>query len=354
MSRNVSARYRAEYFLSGHHFAATKDIILKSAKASFSNLRGWMWTDNPFKSEEREDKRILSFKPSLKKIDMEIEIPSKHTTKSAKLILSEIVEEQKGPNELSPSEYQHLRACYVYLEPSEPQSLTWFREQIDGIRDLLAFLTGMYVETKSITAKCAGSVPEEKEIDIYHFVRPSSSDADKNFDMCFPFSRLYAERTRNIFKTWFDKRDALWSPVRLCLNVNYNPRQSNDDKLVALVRALESCRLIMKMSDRGVLENLKCLRNRLPQPLQDELRLTDTLLCSVRNTRHFLIHPDSDRYPHETRLHGLELADAIVRLVPFAVTLLYKEIGFCNSDIGYVFGKDIQRGWWRYPNNEQE
>ena len=353
MSGTVSGRYRSEYLIAGHHFSSPEDVTLKSVNVSFSNFRGWMWSDSPFSLKEEGDTRTMAFNPCPKHIPVELNIPAKSSPIRCNLILREIIEEQQGPSILTPSEIQHKRACYVHLEPSKPQSLAWFREQIDGIRDLLAFLTGMRVETKSITARYANAGQTESEIDIYHFVRPTSTDADRNVNMCFPFRMLGEERARNIFETWFDKRDTLWSPVRLCLDVNYNPRQSNDDKLVALVRALESCRLIMKVSDRGVLKNLKCLRNRLPQPLQDELRLTDTLLCSVRNTRHFLIHPDSEKYPHETRLHDLELAEAIVRLVPFAVSLLYKEIGFCDDSIRYVFNKDIPRGWWLFPNNSQ-
>ena len=351
MSGSVSARYRSKYFLAGHHFTSTEDIILKSVKASFSNLRGWMWTDSPFSLKEEGNKMELSFKQCLKHIPVELDIPSQKSPINSTLILSEIVAEQQGPSQLSPSDYQLERACFIHLEPSEPQSLTWFQEQIDGIRDLLEFLTGMYVETKSITAKCACSELAEKEIDIYHFVRPNSTDADKDANLCFPLRVLGEERATSIFETWFDKRDSLWSPVRLCLDVNFNPRLSMADRLVALVRALESLCKVRKVKGNNLLERLKKLYNKLPNDFQDALRLDDKL-CSIKNTRNYLVHLDLQ--PPTDMLEDDALADAVVRLVPFVVYLLYCELDITDEEIYEALLSETCRGYWSRPATHQQ
>ena len=348
MTRMASARFRSEYLIAGHLFGSPENVVFESVNVSFSNLRGWMWSESPFSFKEEEDKFTLTLNPC--PYQLEIDVPAI----CANLILCEVIREQNGSSELSPSECRYERDCFVTIKPYEPQSLNWYREQIDGLRDLFAFLIGRTVETKYITANCIETGSSNSEVEIFHFVRPSSTDIEHIGNMCFSRAHLGEARTQSVFQTWFDRKDNLWLPVSMCLDVNYNPRQSKEDKLVSLFRVFESLRQNMGIKDRDYLRNLKRQRDRLPNPLQEALGLDDTLLCKARNTRHFLEHFDSTNNPEDSRLHGVELADAIVRLVPCAVALLYKELGIGDVEINSVFSNMFKRGWWLYPHNNTE
>lgn len=328
-------RLRVDYLLLGQRFCLPNDITFKSMTVSHSSLRGWMRSEIPYSKERKGIETSVAFE-SLNEREV-IHIP---TIKSQVVLIEEINEVEDASGSLLMVEN------YIRVVPDLPESLDWFREQTDSLRVLIAFLAGVSVENKWVSGRIAEPNPEYSMVRIYHSVQPPETDEISNSYMFFPLKHL-DKWASGVFQAWFARSERFQVPVKLCLDVNSNTQQAPEQRLLKLVQALESCRKIASIKDKGSnIRNLKALRDSLSEPLRTYLELDDDLLNSIANTRNYHMH--SGNLP-EDLLEGPELHIAIARLVPFAAAVLCKELGIPEYAMQKAFERTEVYGLWRRP-----
>lgn len=294
-----------------------------------------MRSKSPFNKEKKGNETSFTFESLNERLV--IQIP---TIKSRVFLFEEINEVEDASGSLLVGEN------YIRVVPESPESLDWFREQTDSLRVLIAFLAGVSVETRWVSGKTAEANPEHSVVSIYHSVQPPETDEVSNSYMFFPLQHL-DKWTTGVFQAWFARSDKFQAPVKLCLDVSSNTQQAPEQKLLKLVQALESCRKISNIKDKGSnIRNLKALRDSLSEPLRRDLKLDDDLLISIANTRNYHMH--SGNVP-EDLLEGPELYVAIARLVPFVAAALCMELDIPDYAIRKALERTEVYGLWQRP-----
>ena len=138
--------YRANLLLKGVWRSPTKEISYRSVAVVFSSLDGWMQTSDPqkstvpFKVEADPDQHKAIYQ---RRAPVDLSIPDLGMSLSFYAGLSEHI----GTHLL-----EWRQSSSMSIMPDSPKSLDWILSQVADIRNLLAFLTGLPVETKRIVA----------------------------------------------------------------------------------------------------------------------------------------------------------------------------------------------------------
>ena len=184
-------------------------------------------------SQEKEGnentKITLEFKLGRKLLEFEIPEPED----KSKLLFYEGIKSSAGGSKHEISMHNSIQ-----IKPNSPKALGWFCEQIDSMRDLLAFLSGLPVESTRIRACLDQDVSRVGCVDVYRRVSPIDINEEFGHKMAFAFESL-GECTETVFQRWFERRNILRVPISLCLGVIYKEHRNLEFELLVLVQALE-------------------------------------------------------------------------------------------------------------------
>lgn len=347
-SQSEHKRYRAEYLLAKrwYHPDKTTPISLKSASATFSSLLGWVWPESPFSKDfgSPEDKKITIT------YDLDRPLQEFHVT-NIESEISVYVRAGQNPGPLSEIKLETYEG--ISIKPKTPQSLVWFRDQIDSIRDLLTFLSGMPMENKFISGVLNEDEDLPESIRIYHFVRPPRIDTYYNSRMAFPLQRL-SSQVQNVFQAWFNRNENARVPYNHCLDVIRNVHWSLKDEFLTLTRAVESYYQAKnpKVYQPSPRRFFTSLRRQLPIELRKELGLDKKYQRVLIVTRNYYTHYDPKK--RKRALKGAELYDAISRLVVFIAYFLYFELDIPKETTLESIGKSKYYGLWQRPIPESQ
>lgn len=321
----IHRRYRPEYLLVGHDFCSPKGITLQStlnsAVVTYSSLRGWMWQDSPFDRKIEGRDITLSYKLGRKLLEFD------NPAIESKVLFYEGIRDSPGG-----SGHEITRHSSVEIKPGSPQTLDWFCEQIDSIRDLLAFLAGIPVESKRIRVGLDEDVSKTGRVNIYRNVRLVNWDEDSNRNMAFPLARL-GESTATVFQKWFSLSEEEQVPFKLCLDVINNTHRFWQFEFLALVHALEShYQVTHPQENRPSLRKcLTCLRRDLPIEIRSKLDFDHKFQKRIIDTRNYYSHYNPNN--REGAYREFDLHFAILRMLPLAATVLYRELGIPDDKI---------------------
>ncbi len=345
-SRSENQLYQARYLLAGHWSMSSddEDLTFTSLGVSFSCLRGWMWSGSPFRRERdggEGQEASVSYRRDRVLQNYEV---YEHEPCEMEILLNEGIGESRDTASL-----QLSRENYIRLVPLNPQSLDWFMEQIQRIQDLLSFLIGLPIERKKISGTMKEDDPRPGTADVYHFVRPPKEDEIHNRKMALPLE-LLGELMPDVIEAWYEKDEEQLIPFKLCLDVINNEQKYSKFEFLALVHSLESFHRYKYGKNPGLQDRLKKLRKSLPKLLQNDLALDDEFLKSVDSSRDYFSHYDPEIRKRRNVLEGLDLYNAIARLVPFAAFILYHELGIPEGKICEAFKRmEYGGGLWQRP-----
>ena len=344
--------YRPEYLLIGRDLCSPEDINLNSnlnsAIVTYSSLRGWMWLGSPF--NRKIEGRDITLSYTLGRKLLEFDIPAIES----KLLFYEGIKDSPGG-----SGHEITRHSSIEIEPDSPQTLGWFCEQIDSIRDLIAFLAGVPVESKRIRVGLDEEVSKTGYVDVYRHVRSVKMDEDFNNKMTFPFTSLM-DLVPAVFQAWFAQTEEDRVPYNLCRDVIFSKDPYSKFEFLALVHALESHHRNLYRENRrkeqdktvkqdkrepSLLERLKELRSKVPKDLLNNPGLSDDFLRSVRDTRHYFSHYNPE--DREKALVGNDFYEAINRLIMFVAAVLYRKLSIPDETILEVFRRADFSGLWQ-------
>lgn len=343
-------KYHVEFMFVNRWYPSPEEIDFSSIEFSFSSLQGWMWTEWPLKRTGEFCEPTITYKTVMLR-----------ESKFMRKIMSNVVLKDGVAQIPSDRNLFELRKdSRVIIKPISRRTFRWYREQLYGIRDLLSFISGFPLEPKLFR----GAIQKEQNhpgyIDVYS--RTLTPKVDENYDtwMAFSLKRLGSKRALDLLEIWFTRKKELWMLVRHCLDVNNNPHTTLEKKLVDIVSALEGYQSLPKFQNlepykkikgkRGkdtYYERFRIMRDDLPHFLQEYLKMDDEFLRLVADTRNHHAHPDAKT--RKKLLEGEDLFDAILRLVPFAVSVLYGELGFTEREISEIFNEKSERGMWLQP-----
>ena len=300
-----------EYMLLGEWYNSPSEAVFNSVRVTFSSLRGWMWTQSPFLGERKDNKLVVEFGGG----DNLYEFPVCSIESNISF---------HEPIGLGNSGHRLERDNSIHITPETPQCLKCFRSHIDSIRDLLCFLTGFPVETKTTIAKVKGENEKESEVYLFHRIQEPTLKEDYFAKMTFPL-RLLGDQTKNVFRAWFRRDKDQQVPFNLCLDVINSGGEYPKYDFLALVHALEShYRNVYKKEPGYVPKTLKKLYVLLPEWLQNELSFDKAYRETIRITRNYYSHYNPAR--RAEALKDSDLRDAITYLIPFIVALLSREL----------------------------
>ena len=127
--------------------------------------------------------------------------------------------------------------CFIQMEPETDQKLTWFWEQTDRLRDLLAFLFGMPVTSKELSAPTHRS-RVYNFVDIFRRTQPVA-EVIYGHQLDFTLNNL-GEKVPDVINAWFELNEDERVPFNLCLDVINNIHGYKKFEFLALMQALES------------------------------------------------------------------------------------------------------------------
>ncbi len=350
----VKYRFGAKYLLVGHWFRSPGSVCLNSVEVTFSSLRGWMWTKPIYLRDENQNSESSND---------EQEVLSRETiclsSIGTKIELNDVVVE-KGDY----SERHEERKCYLRFESHTSKSLESYLKLIGETRRLFALLIGMPIQTKSTTFFTDESDPENSRVDVFFMERQPNTDVSDNLHMPFQYSML-GKLTTTAFQAWYGMEEKYKTPFDLCLDVIYNEQQRYSRfEFLALVQALESHHRLYYEKEgkknkrykhengkvkRGpdLIDRLEELYENLPQFLLLDPDFNEDFLESVKDTRNYYSHYDSE--DREKAMEDLDLFNAIARLVPFIAYFLYSRLGIRDDKINEGFYLAKHAGLWKRP-----
>ena len=321
--------FQADYLVLSSQAHSQKETKFESIDVTYSSLNGWLWTLSPPSTE-----------PCLL---LEIKLP----TIKAKLSLYKL-DEQYATDALR----KFNSVNFIRITPNSPQDICWFREQIDRIRDLLSFFSGLPMETKSVKCKPTEQSLRLEDFHVYYNVRQQDMDQDTNAKMAFAFEILGADLTISVFQAWFEKRMFEWAAFNLCLGVIFNEHRHREFEFLVLVFALDSLHRRLQLKGSNLQGRLIKLRETLPAQLREFMPLKSEYLKLVVDTRDFYTHGDPNIEKYRVVLKNLDLYEAITRLIPFIVACLALELDVSEDKVHEVLMRTRVRGLWLRPARE--
>lgn len=330
-------RYQAEYLLAGHWFFSPYEIDLKlhEVDVTFSNLRGWIWSGPTFSDDTGEEDTTLTYR----RVHRVWKIPV--SSAEAKFIL----QESNFPS-WDDAQFRLDRTSFVRIVPDSPQPLGWFREQVDNLRGLFSFLTGMPVESKGATGSLTTSGNTREQVEIYYKSSPPTLDDVSNLDMPFPIERL-GDQMDVVFQQWFEKREKLRVPFNLCLGIIFGGHQFPEFEFLTLIQALECYYQIVHpdVNNPSLQLCLTSLHRSLPVSLRKELSISKPIQETVVEARNYYTHRNPSKL--EKALEGTELYDINSRLIHFSVALLSRELCIPDGVIQEVLQDAKLNAMWQ-------
>ena len=324
--------FRSKILLAGQHSSSATEINLDCLEVTFSNLQDWMEIDFVQLKFLKRDYKLFD---EIRRFD----IPSINSTIS----LHEWI---TGP--VDSYEHRIRRVNFIRIEPKSPRSLTWFCELISKIRDLISFLSGIPVETKSISKRLALTTRDwsKQLLDVYFQVRPPK--VRKLSSQKIPFSlKILDGKDSEVFCSWFDLDEQLLISFNLCLDViNSNGAFPKFDFL-ALVYSLENYHRYRRKMKTGLVDRLKELNKKLPEYLQSELYLNEEYLEAIEASRDYYSHYDPNIKKNRIVFSSNDLNEAIKRLIPFMAYFLYRELKIDEDRIQNAFKYVKHWGLWQ-------
>lgn len=349
--------YRPEYLLTGQGLCSPRDITLettlKSMVVTYSSLRGWMWM-LPSITQEKEDTEIkLKFKSERKVL--EVAVPA----------IQAIFHLREQINHTQDSSGHELtRHSYIEIVAETPQTLDWFCEQIDRLRDLISFLIGIPVQCVNIESEIESRFSTDiitGLINIYRNERPVNWDETSNRDMTFSLAIL-RDSVEKVFQKWFSLSIEEQVPYKLCLDVINNTHRFLQHEFLALVHALESHHQVKTNTHNqniDLIDRLEGTLNKLPQSLRELVNVDRNFLNSVKDTRNYYSHYNPEK--RERAFKDFALYEAILRFLPFVAVVLYRELGIPDQILKHIFERIKwgqytlwQRGWRRPLTRTQD
>ncbi|MDE0327643.1 MAG: hypothetical protein OXI78_00970 [Anaerolineaceae bacterium] len=340
--------YRPKYLLVGFDLRSPEDVTeettLQRVAVTYSSLDGWMRTDSPVSySYAFEDEKLseMSLEVTPGRKISEFEIPAINSN----VLFYEGCRSSSGGSKHEISIHRSIQ-----INPLSPQTLDWFCEQIDSMRDLLAFLTGLPVESTRIRAGLEEDISRAGYVDVYRRMRPVDTNEEFNIKMAFPFF-LLGNLTPTVFQRWFERRKILRVPINLCLGVIYREHRNLEFELLVLLQALEGYyQAIHPELNRPSLRRcLTCLRREIPFELRSKLGITRNLQKEIIYTRNYYTHYDPEREKDALKVE--ELYEAISKLILFVVTIIARDLKI-SKEILFDLHKRIsqQELWlWQRP-----
>jgi hypothetical protein len=234
------------------------------------------------------------------------------------------------------SGHKLTRHNFMEIVAETPQTLDWFCEQIDRLRDLLSFLAGVPVQIEGIETEIetmyVGYKTVSGPVNIYRNVRSVNWDEDSNRNMAFPLAQL-GESTETVFQKWFSQSEEEQVPFKLCLDVINNTHRFWQFEFLALFHALESYYQVTHPNDiqPSLRKCLVCLRRDLPIEIRSKLGFDHIFQERIINTRNYYSHYNPDKRVKAYK--DFELYQAILRMLPFISAVLYRELGIPDDKI---------------------
>ena len=243
-----------------------------------------------------------------------------------------------------------IRDGLIAIGPRSPQSPDWYKRKFNRVRQLLSFLTGLPIESKSIVGVLNEADGPPDHVYIYHQVQPPKLDETNHHKMAFSLECL-GDRLPAMFKSWFNLDEDEQVPFSLCQNVINSEGNYPILDFLALVYALESYYRYKYKGDPGLYSILKKLRRKLPGYLRDELQLSSDFLKSVADSRNHYSHYDLQTKKDKDILEGDRLDNAICRLIPFIAYFLARKLTIPDEVIRKAFDYKRKGGFelWQRP-----
>lgn len=346
-SNSFLRAYRPKYLLAGFDFCSPENVSMEtkihSMVVNYTSLRGWMRLDSPISqqiSQEGEElantKITLEFKLGRKLLEFEIPEPENEST----LLFYEGIRSSAGGSKHEISMHNSIQ-----IKPNSPQTLEWFCEQIDSLRDLLAFLSGLPVESTRIRACLEEDVSRIGCVDVYRQVSPVDINEEFNHKMSFPFKCL-GEATESVFQRWFKRKRVLRVPMSLCLGVIYREHRNMEFDFLVLVQALEGYFQAThpKVKRPSTKRSLRSLLWKLPCEARSQLALNLSFLHKVILTRNYYSHynPRLER----DALKDEELYEAISKLILFVVTVISMDLKMPKELLFDLYNRTNSKNLW--------
>ena len=329
--------FRSETMFAGQHFSSPTEKNIDTLYVTYSYLQNWMGNEMPIISRAY-------------KVHNEIRVfavPSIDSTIS-------FHEWTSGPS----NRYEHRirRENYIKLKPNQARSFKWFRNNINNIRDLLVFLTGIPIETKSISSNLAGSTRSisAKGLEIYFQVHVPK--VREFFIPTIPFNlNNLGENDPEVFRTWFDLDKQLLISFHLCLDVINSGGTFPKYDFLALVYSLENYHRFKFKSNTSLSNRLKKLNKKIPDYIRHDLEFDDIYLNAIEATRDYYSHYDPNIISNKNVLSGNDLYEVITRLILFNAYFLYRELSIKEENIKEAFRIAKFRGMWQrnWPTSSQ-
>lgn len=337
--------YRPRYLLAGFDFCSPESVSIESTihsmVLSYTSLRGWMRLDSPISQQISQEKDgvantniRLEFKLGRKLLEFEIpEIESR-------LLFYEGIRSSAGGSKHEISMHNSFQ-----ITPGSPKTLEWFCDQSDSIRDLLAFLSGLPVESTRIRAGLDEDVSKVGYVDVYRRVRPVDINEEYNHKMAFPFEIL-RDSTETVFQRWFERRKILRVPISLCLGVIYREHRNLEFELLVLVQALEGYYQAIHPEVRrpSPRKSLTSLLWELPCEFRPKMGITSWFINRVLYTRNYYTHYDPKK--EQDALKGEELYEAISKLVLFVVTVISRDLNIPKEILFELYERTSKKELW--------
>ena len=343
--------FHPDYLLTGNWIHQTENgcIKLKEVNVAYSSLRGWM--KSGISNQINEVSKALVTTKDLTNIDFnytkstnrrmqEFQIPS---------IDSIISLGARFDFEFTDSIDLHRTwEGHIGIAPNSPQSLAWYHEKFDSIRDLLSFLTGLPIASKRMFGVLNEVGSSADHVHIYHTVQPPILGETRADKMAFPLECL-GDSISDVFETWFKLGENEKIPFELCLNVINSEGRYPILDFLALTHALESYHRDTFKKNPSLAVRLMELTKSLPKSLRDDLQLGNMYLETVEATRNYYSHYDPEIRKKNVILAGSLLNDAIRRLIPLISYHLARKLTISDEVIRQAFARIKRRGLWQRP-----
>jgi len=265
----------ARSLLIGQHFARATDVRFRSAELGLTHLERWT-EHSPFAFPITE----LAKGAPEKSYRLEIAYRGKKLLDIAVPSTGCRIEVWSG-TDVTYHVYQSVtikHAPFVYVEPSTPQSFSWYREFFLNLTRLFSFLVGCRLyRTKTVCfAPPNGEEVEPSHVEVYDQMRIAAILEEPHpIKMPLPFSLVQNSADR-VFEGWFSTAKELAAVHQLLLETLPPCDLGLESVLIRLAQALE---VFYRRSVKGTYvtqeeyqEYYKNLVEAFPEKMPDDLK----------------------------------------------------------------------------------
>lgn len=351
----------------GGNFEQIGDANFAAMAFGFEELEAWL-AHPPFEQEfkHEQDQQIATPRHEFPPL-VRIPLPSQGATLSIEFTFSRSSEIFRSITWTQDAAFK--------LAVDAPQPHDWFMQQMSHLRALLGLLLGEAATPTSIVGALRGE--RAAEVTIYFQAVGQARDRKLHpAEMILSRDKL-GDRLTEVFQKWFEKQDALASPVGLLFGTLYWAGLPSDFQFLALTQALETFHrrtrggryvteaeyspietaLVASLPSHTPSDLRQALKSRIKygnefsqrrrfKELLDSQSANRRLVTSddgfvdaVVDQRNYLTHYPQDAGPP---MSPREMFNASVRLRTLLTLLMLAEVGIAGSDAA----EGVRRSRW--------